>query len=228
MDKELILRPIGKIQSPFKQKFGTPRQTGMAPSSQGVLQLDAELCPQGCLDDLAEFSHLWLVFHFHQNRKGNTNGKVHPPRLNGDKVGLFASRTPHRPNPLGLSLVQLDAVDPENGRLHISNFDLIDGTPILDIKPYIAEYDTVASSRKGWLEKTSDSVLKVEWETTNTQLSKNLVQLIEESLCRDVRSQDDKRLNNAGPFKTFIADLDVHFVYRDNTVVAIQEIRFNR
>ncbi len=227
MDKELILRPIGKIQSPFKQKFGTPRQTGLAPSSQGVLQLDTEFCPQGCLEDLSDFSHLWLIFHFHQNRKGNTNGKVHPPRLNGSKVGMFASRTPHRPNPLGLSLVRLDKVDSKNARLSISNLDLIDGTPILDIKPYIAEYDFALSSKAGWVENTDDPVLKVVWQTSNADLSRQLVQLIEESMCRDVRSHEDKLQNKTGPFKSYIADVDVHFVYQDKAVL-IHDVRFNR
>eukprot|EP00310_Coccolithus_braarudii_P007262 CAMPEP_0183375300 /NCGR_PEP_ID=MMETSP0164_2-20130417/116938_1 /TAXON_ID=221442 /ORGANISM="Coccolithus pelagicus ssp braarudi, Strain PLY182g" /LENGTH=154 /DNA_ID=CAMNT_0025552447 /DNA_START=199 /DNA_END=659 /DNA_ORIENTATION=+ len=134
------MRPIGHIQSMFPAKFGTPRQGSLAPSTRARLQLEAAnlggLSPQHALDGIAAYSHVWLVWAFHLNEHVATRPKVQPPRLRGEKRGLFATRTPFRPNPIGLSLVQLDGVD--NGdTLMLSGVDLVDGTPVYDIKPYI-------------------------------------------------------------------------------------------
>ncbi len=227
MNKVYSLRPLGFIQTPFQQKFGTPRQNGLVTRSRGFLTLDPELCPPGCLDDLEGFSHIWLIFGFHKNRPANTNGKVHPPRLNGNKVGLFASRTPHRPNPVGMSLVKLENVDTERLELQVSGLDLVDGTPVFDIKPYIQAYDAVGDNKEGWVHETDDPQLQVFWESSQQGLTEEQIQLIEEVLQRDLRNRDDKDKDLPGPFKTLIQNFDLWFYYREKQVV-VQDIRFKR
>ncbi|XP_071483148.1 tRNA (adenine(37)-N6)-methyltransferase-like [Diadema antillarum] len=135
--------PIGHIKSCFKSKNGTPRQPTVCSYSRAKLRILKSVfpCPDHSLDGLAEFSHVWILFVFHENSKDSSSkAKVKPPRLNGRKVGVFASRSPHRPNPIGLTLARLDKV--EGDTLHLSGTDMIDGTPVLDVKPYVPEYDS--------------------------------------------------------------------------------------
>lgn len=126
-------RSIGTIESVFKLKYGTPRQGTIAPTSRGCLTLDASI-PVESLFGLEEYSHIWLVFIFHRNENKKFRPKIEPPRAGGKKLGVFATRTPHRVNPIGLSLVKLDRI--EGRTLYLSSLDLIQGTPIIDIKPY--------------------------------------------------------------------------------------------
>jgi tRNA-Thr(GGU) m(6)t(6)A37 methyltransferase TsaA len=156
-----VFSPIGYIESCFKERFGTPRQPGLVPSSWGRLQLRPELNLNDALEDLEGFSHLWLIFVFHQNMNKGVNAKVQPPRLEGGKTGLFATRTPHRPNPIGLSVVKLDRVAP--GLLHFSGVDLVHGTPILDIKPYVPDADCILDSKAGWTKSRPERTLQVEF-----------------------------------------------------------------
>lgn len=216
-----LIKAIGVVHSPYKQKFGTPRQSGLVPSSSGRLVLDCNYCPSGCLDGLEGFSHLWLIFSFHKNQVSNTQGKVHPPRLKGKKVGLFATRSPHRPNNLGLSLVKIESVDPDKLEIGISGLDLIDGTPIFDIKPYIASYDQVESSISGWVDETTDTIHEVVWQIESQALPEETKSLIEESLTRDLRSALD-RGNDDKTFKSRISNWDVHFKYQGQRVLVTE------
>lgn len=144
----ITLETIGFIETCFKEKFGTPRQSALVPSSWGIIRLRPELNLSGALDGLEGFSHLWLIFAFHLNTNKGVNAKVHPPRMEGASIGLFATRTPHRPNPLGLSVVRLEKI--AGNEIHVSGLDLVDGTPILDIKPYLPSADAVLEARAGW------------------------------------------------------------------------------
>lgn len=142
---------IGTFHSVFQKRNGTPRQGCLAPHAEGFVQLhgDSILGGEGtegtvgaALEGLEAYSHVWLMFIFHENRKARkTKMKIRPPRLMGEKVGVFASRAPHRPNPIGLSLVGVKSIDVKQGRLYCRGVDLIEGTPIIDIKPYIPQYD---------------------------------------------------------------------------------------
>ncbi|XP_062617079.1 tRNA (adenine(37)-N6)-methyltransferase-like isoform X2 [Saccostrea cucullata] len=133
------------MSSLFCHKRGTPRQPTICHHARGVLTLDHHEVnnPQYMLEGLDKFSHVWLIFIFHKNEKEFVRSKVSPPRLHGRKVGLFSTRSPHRPNPIGLSLAKLDCV--QDRTLYLNGVDLLDGTPILDIKPFIPEYDTPQS-----------------------------------------------------------------------------------
>lgn len=145
---QISFEPIGYLETCFKERFGTPRQPGLVPSSWGVLRLRPELNLQDGLDGLSEFSHVWLVFVFHQNANKGIHTKIHPPRLEGEKIGLFSTRTPHRPNPIGLSAVKLEKI--EGHALYLSGVDILDGSPILDIKPYIKTTDSIPEATAGW------------------------------------------------------------------------------
>jgi len=164
-DHEYHFRPIGWIESPYKEKFGTPRQPGLVDAPLGAVVLREDLNVDA-LDGLKDFSHAWLVFVFHANQSFKTGRpfektKVHPPRLQGAAVGVFATRSPHRPNPIGLSLVKIDRV--EGRRLFIRGLDLIEGTPVLDIKPYLPTVEAPLDAFEGWSANLAPTQFEVEW-----------------------------------------------------------------
>ncbi|XP_014669685.1 PREDICTED: nef-associated protein 1-like [Priapulus caudatus] len=139
------MEPIGHIKSWFKTKNGTPRQPTICSLSRGVLNIDKSVFnnPEHSLAGIEEFSHIWIIFVFDRNDGRHLRAKVKPPRLNGKRVGVFATRSPHRPNPIGLTLAKLDRV--EGATLHLSGLDILDGTTVLDVKPYVPEYDRPGS-----------------------------------------------------------------------------------
>lgn len=149
--KDFTLRPIARIRSDFKEKFGIPRQSGRAPALEAEIIFEPEFRNPDALRGIEEFSHLWLIFDFSAAHREGWSATVRPPRLGGnERVGVFASRSPFRPNPIGLSCVQLTRVekrDNEGCVLIISGGDLLDGTPILDIKPYIPFADCKTDAR---------------------------------------------------------------------------------
>lgn len=141
MNQELIIRPIAYIHTDFKEKFGIPRQSGRVPELTGKIIFLPEYRKPEALRGITEFSHLWLIFDFSESHRKNWSPTVRPPRLGGNqRIGVFASRSPFRPNPIGLSCVKLDRI--ENNNLLVSGVDLLDNTPILDIKPYLPYADS--------------------------------------------------------------------------------------
>lgn len=153
MEDGLIMKPIGVVRSVYRLCVGTPRQGLIAPMSRGYIDLltMGHSSPASSVEGLEEYSHIWVVFVFHLNTKSDHSArrfksKISPPALGGQKVGVFATRSPHRSNPIGMTLCKLDRiekVDKRHVRLHISGQDLVDGTPVLDIKPYVPVYDSV-------------------------------------------------------------------------------------
>ena len=143
------MKPVAIIHTPFKQKFGIPRQPGVVSAACGVVELIAPYNQPEMLKGLDAFSHVWLVWRFHAVPDGQWKPMVRPPRLGGNKrVGVFASRSPFRPNPIGLSVVKLDAI--EGNRIMVSGVDLMDATPILDIKPYVPYSDCIPEATQGF------------------------------------------------------------------------------
>jgi tRNA (adenine37-N6)-methyltransferase len=131
------VKPIGVVQSCWQQKFGTPRQGCLAPDARATLRLELQdgLNAAHACEGLEEYSHVWLIWCFSLNGHEAGNSKVRVPRLRGGRAGLFATRTPFRPNPIGLSLARLERVD--GPTLHLSGIDLVDGTPVIDVKPCV-------------------------------------------------------------------------------------------
>ncbi len=161
--------PIGILHTCFKDKFGIPRQPNLVKAAQGTLKFYPKFARKEAVRELEQFSHIWLIFLFHKNIKAdqkNWSPMVRPPRLGGNKkVGVFASRSPFRPNPLGLSCVALDRVEmSDNGPiLHLSGVDILDQTPVLDIKPYIPYSDILLQARDGFAQGPPHVRLTVEY-----------------------------------------------------------------
>lgn len=150
--ESLTFNPIGVIHSPYKEKFGVPRQPGLAPSIISRLQLLPSYCDPFIVDGLEQYSHLWVIFHFNQVAGQGWKPRVRPPRLGGNRqMGLFATRTMFRPNPIGLSVAEIEAIEQKNGEISIflRGLDLVDQTPVLDIKPYIPYVDAIAEATAG-------------------------------------------------------------------------------
>ena len=144
---EFSIKPIGIVHSCFKEKFAIPRQPALAPAARGEIELLPPYNDPVAIEGLEDVSHLWLSFIFHQAipKEDEVRLRVRPPRLGGNKkIGVFATRATHRPNPLGLSVVKFDGI--KEGRLQISGIDLLDGTPIVDIKPYVPYADIVPTA----------------------------------------------------------------------------------
>ncbi len=154
MTADFTLRPIAHIRSCYPERFGIPRQSGLVPAATAQIVFANTGDNQLALRGIEEFSHLWVVFWFHGQDYGATfKPLVSPPRLGGrTQVGVYASRSPNRPNPIGLSAVQLDRVETKRSEilLHITGADLLDGTPVLDLKPYILYADAIPAATSAW------------------------------------------------------------------------------
>lgn len=145
--------PIGYIRSCFKEKFGIPRQSGLVTNAYATLEIEPRYCRGEAFRELTSFSHIWLLFVFHQCLDTPWRPTVRPPRLGGNqRVGVFASRSGFRPNPVGQSAVELIRIDTDNKhmRLHLAGVDLMDGTPVLDIKPYLPYADCHPQAQAGY------------------------------------------------------------------------------
>ena len=161
-------QPVGIIRSCFPEKFGIPRQPGLVKEATATLELLPPYDRTEALEGLEAFSHLWLIFVFHASLKETWKPTVRPPRLGGNKrVGVFASRSMFRPNPIGLSVVELDRVDTtaEHPRLFLKGVDLLDGTPVLDIKPYLPYVDAIQNAHGGYAQDSPEPRLQVSLST---------------------------------------------------------------
>lgn len=147
----VVLEPIGVIHSPFQTLEGMPIQPTGAAGVKGSVEVFEAYRP--ALDDLKGFSHIYLLYHFHMSQGYDLHVV---PFMDSVERGLFSTRAPKRPNPIGLSIVALEAVS--DGLLHIRNVDVLDGTPLLDIKPYAPQFDAQEEVRTGWLEDAGKSV----------------------------------------------------------------------
>jgi tRNA-Thr(GGU) m(6)t(6)A37 methyltransferase TsaA len=197
-------QPIGYVQTPFKDKFGIPRQPGLASQAKGIIKFDNDPDIITALRGLELFSHIWIVFVFHEHGGKNWKPSIRPPRLGGaKKVGVLSSRSPHRPNPIGLSAVMIEKIilDSNDGpEIHVGGVDLLDGTPVLDIKPYIPYADSIPDANPGWAsEAISRKVVSFSQEASeellrrDPKLELNLKTLIVEVLELDPRPAFKKR-----------------------------------
>lgn len=225
----LTLEPIGIVRSPLTEKQDAARQPAAAQQVRGQIELlpRAELLDG--LSDLEGFSHIWVIFHCHHN--AHFRPKVTPPRSE-TKRGVFATRSPYRPNPLGLSLLALERI--EHNVLHVRGLDILDGTPVLDIKPYLAYTDAVADASSGWLGAPDPAPdYAVQW---NAQALEQLAWL-EQRGCSFVREHAERalRLGPAphayrrirklvdGSYRLAVRDFRVHFSAAGR-VVTVQRI----
>lgn len=217
--------PIGIIHTPFKQKFGTPRQSGLVHHARGIVKLNHEFTLES-VRGLEEYDYIWLQFIFHQVVQEGYGQMVRPPRLGGKiKKGIFATRSPHRPNHLGLSLVRLEEIYiQEQVHLVCSGVDLVDGTPIFDIKPYLAHIESQPQAKSGFSTQHL-ALLNVQWLPESKQgLQKTQMHLIEEIIAQDPRPATQHQRD-----KTFVMHIhtwQVYFYVQDSiaTITAVKQI----
>lgn len=164
---ELLVHPIATLRTCYTDKFGVPRQSGLAPSAWGVIEFETAYRRAEAVRGMEDFSHLWLITRFHLVAEEPTTLTVRPPRLGGnERRGVFTTRSPFRPNRMGLTVVKLERVEWEGQdapRLFVSGVDLVDGTPILDIKPYVPYADAIPEARSDFA-KDRPTRLPVMWE----------------------------------------------------------------
>lgn len=161
----MLISPIAYIQTEFSEKFGVPRQSGLAGSLRGIIVFEPEYRNPDAVRGLEGFSHLWLIWGFSANRHDDWQPTVRPPRMGGnERMGVFATRSPYRPNQLGLSCVEIDGIDmdcPDAPRIYVRGADLMDGTPIYDIKPYIRYADSHPDAVCGYVDDLEERCLEV-------------------------------------------------------------------
>ena len=224
------LRVIGILRSCFREKFGTPRQPHLAPAATAALTVASEHVPAQSLAGLERFSHVWLLSYFHLNTNKRFLPKVHPPRLKGRSIGAFASRSPHRPSPIGLSLARLVKI--EGATLHLRGIDLVDGTPILDIKPYVPESDCVPDATAGWTEDAPFRKLAVDFApralsdiaaAEKRLKTAGLAKLLTQILGQDVRNPRDRSQSREGlDLGFFLYDFEARFWVKGDTATVLR------
>ncbi|HKU43690.1 MAG TPA: tRNA (N6-threonylcarbamoyladenosine(37)-N6)-methyltransferase TrmO [Polyangiales bacterium] len=229
----LQLKPIGVIRTPWNEKHSAPRQPSAARDVRGRIELAPGDEYLHALEDLHSWSHIWVLFWFHQN--STWHPKVLPPR-SAVKRGVFATRSPHRPNPIGLSVLRLERIE---GRvLHVLDVDLLDGTPVLDIKPYVAYTDSVPAASSGWLEDPeAPSDPQPRYEIRYAELAEQQLAWLEGKAAFDLRAVAAETLRlgptphpyrrirrlDARRFSLGVKDFRVHFSV-DAEVVTVLEI----
>jgi tRNA (adenine37-N6)-methyltransferase len=221
--------PIGFVRSCFKEKFAIPRQPQLAPAAHGVLELIPPFDQNHALEGLEQVSHVWLLFLFHQALETEPRLRVRPPRLGGNRmVGVFATRSTHRPNGIGQSVVRLERTEP--GRLYLSGIDLLDGTPVLDIKPYVPYADVIAGARNE-LATAAPEPITVRWTEASLEqaagealrLGEPLVELIEQCLAQDPRPAYQVPTPERR-YGTRLWDVEVRWHYPDLHSITVVEV----
>ena len=163
------IKPIAYIHTDFREKFGIPRQSGRVPDLIGEVVFTPEFNNPEAVRGLEEFSHIWLIFGFSEAKYKEGTMTVRPPRLGGNtRVGVFASRSPYRPNSLGLSCVKIEKI--EQGKITVSGVDILDKTPIYDIKPYIPYSDIRKEALGGFADEMKNHFLEVDFPQKLLQL----------------------------------------------------------
>ena len=199
---DFLFKTIAVVESPFEDKFGIPRQPQLASSAKGIIRFHSDPDLKTALKTIEEFSHLWIIFVFHAHGGNKWKPSIRPPRLGGNvKVGVLASRSPHRPNPIGMSAVKIERVDldaPHGPEIHVSGLDLLNGTPVLDIKPYITYADSIPHAHSGWAENNIQKHPVIFSELAQSQIDLDsqpeaLKKLIQEMIEIDPRPAHQKR-----------------------------------
>ena len=214
MNEEFLVRPIAHIQTDFQEKFGIPRQSGRVAAAEGRIVFLPPFRHPDAVRGIDGFSHLWLIFDFSASHRAKWIPAVRPPRLGGNRrVGVFASRSPFRPNPFGLSSVRLQRVEwtkNEGAVLIVSGVDLLNGTPILDIKPYLPFTDAHPDAACGYTKDTWNHRLKVRIPPEmEALLPPDMRALLRDVLAEDPRPsyQDDPRRI----YHLLFRDWEIHF-----------------
>lgn len=221
--------PIGVTHSPYKQKFAIPRQPRLIESAVGKIELLAPFNQIETLHGLEEYSHLWVIFLFHQTMTKGWSTKVRPPRLGGnEKQGIFATRSTFRPNPIGMSAVKLLSIEKQKNSLfiHVSGLDLLDGTPVLDIKPYIPYADSIQGAKAGIAQSKPDATMPVHFEKKAEQQCReagkkypDIRQFITEILQQDPRPAYKKSSKDKQEYAVYLYEYNIKWTVENDCCV---------
>lgn len=223
------IRPIAYIRTQFPEKFGVPRQSGLASSLRGTIVFEPEFRNPDALRGLDGFTHLWLIWEFSANHGGGRSWQptVRPPRLGGNlHMGVFATRSPFRPNPIGLSCVMIDRVESESAEgpvIHVKGADLMDGTPIYDIKPYIPYADAYPQAGAGYVDMLTSDRLDVVMPDHVREVLKERQIL---AAVVEVLSLDPRPSYHDDPERVYgmsFSGINIKFAVRDN-ILSIRDI----
>lgn len=227
------LEPIGVMHSCFKEKFGIPSQAGLASVARGWIEFNDPYDREEAFLGLEDYSHVWLIFLFHHSLKNEIGLTVQPPRREGEKYGLFATRSPNRPNQIGQSVVEIDRIERRDKRvrLHVKGADLVEGTPILDVKPYVPYVDAIPEAKGGFAHSAPKIRFAVQWsEQAEQDLATcapnypDLRQLIIEVLQYDPRPLYYRKGFDKKRFGVTLYDLNVLFDVLSDDQVSVAAI----
>ena len=230
--QNISLTPIGKVNSPYKQKFVIPRQANLADAATGIIELNQEFTDFDCLRGIDQFSHLWIIYFLHETASQGWAPTVQPPRLGGKKkVGVFSSRAAFRPNPIGISAVKYIEHFKKDRSIHIkiSGMDLLDGTPVLDIKPYIPYADSIPNADGGYASEKPKQGLIVEFsDDAEKKISafeaerENLRSLIVQVLSLDPRPAWGINTLDQKQYGATIFDINIKFQVHGEAVLVTE------
>ncbi len=220
------ITPIATFHSPFKEKFGIPRQSGLVEKLTGRITFLPEFQNPDGLRGLEEFDYIWLIWEFSANKHTATSPTVRPPRLGGNtRIGVYATRSPYRHNPLGLSAVKLQKIEldtPQGPVIHVTGADLMDGTPIYDIKPYIAYADAHPEARSGFVDNNRWQALEVEIPSeVAQQFSPQQLEALKQSLALDPRPHYHN--DHTKVYGMRFDSHDIHFIVDGNILKVIEQ-----
>ncbi|WP_343232524.1 tRNA (N6-threonylcarbamoyladenosine(37)-N6)-methyltransferase TrmO [Motiliproteus sediminis] len=225
-------QPIGRVYSCFKEKFGIPRQPGLASAATAELVLHGAFAHPDCVRGLEECSHIWVLFIFSEHLERGWTPLVRPPRSGGKKRGVFATRSTFRPNPLGQSVVKLERIEIRDGAavLHLSGVDLLDGTPVVDIKPYLPYADRVTAASYPYasdsqqLEQAVNFGADAEAQLLAHPQGEQLRQLIIEVLRCDPRPTFRRKADDDRLYGVALMDRNVRWRIQNDAIVVDQII----
>lgn len=221
--EHITLRRIGRIHTAFTEKFGIPRQSGLAPAAEGKVVLEGTWSSEDCVRGLADFSHIWILWGF--SEAGCASATVRPPKLGGNRrVGVFATRSPFRPNPIALSLVRLAGIEKRNDSLQIlfSGADMLDGSPVYDIKPYVPA-DCCPDARTGFAAGSEERLPVLDSDGRLSSLPEGCREAVQQLLSLDPRPayhNDPERV-----YGMQYAGFDVRFQVSDGSIVVTDVVK---
>ncbi|HCM64325.1 MAG TPA: tRNA (N6-threonylcarbamoyladenosine(37)-N6)-methyltransferase TrmO [Morganella sp. (in: Bacteria)] len=228
---EFSFSPIGFIRSPWQEKFAIPRQPGLVEDGTGELHFVAPYNHADCVRGLEQFSHVWVIFVFHEIPANSWRPLVRPPRLGGNaKLGVFATRSTYRPNPVGMSLVRLNEIhyEGETAYLSLGSLDLLNGTPVLDIKPYLPYAESVPDAQAGFAQEEPAADMPVifssaaqHFMTTQSARYPDLARFITQVLAQDPRPAYKKQQTDDKIYAVHLLDFDVRWQIRNGVTEVI-------
>lgn len=234
-NQSINFEPIAYIESPYREKFAIPRQPGLVPAAKGKIILTPPYNQAEMVRGLETFSHVWVLFHFHATQSQGWKPLVRPPRLGGNKkLGVLATRSTFRPNSIGMSVIKLDQVVVDNKKvvLEISALDLLHGTPVLDIKPYIPYSDALPNAMAGYAQEAplSNNIEVIFTHNVKDKLNKlinkwpNLLELINQVLQQDPRPAYKQGTDDDKVYGMQLYHFNIQWQFQDQSTIQVLDI----